>query len=93
VLNCFVATRSGFHVLGLEQDSEKSQPDVLVFKFFLKRNLFYLLRFINLTTIFAVRMEHLLTSKSFKGMVWKLSFNMEILCHLLVHQSMVNLFI
>jgi len=41
----------------------------------------------------AVRMEHLLTTKSFKGMVRKLSFNMEILCHLLVHQSMVNLFI
>lgn len=33
MLNYFVATRSGFHVLGLEQDSEKSQANVLVFKF------------------------------------------------------------
>ncbi len=29
MLNCFVAMRSGFHVLGLEQDSEKSQANVL----------------------------------------------------------------
>ncbi len=52
MLNCFVATRSGLHVLGLEQDSEKSQANVLFKKRLKKRNLFYLLRFINLTIIF-----------------------------------------
>jgi len=87
VLNCFVAMRSGFHVLGLEQDSEKSQANVLYILFVEIHKSHYNFSFA------AVRMEHLLTSKSFKGMVWKSSFNMEILCHLLVHQSMVNPFI
>ncbi len=75
---CVIVAKAGFLVLKLQRDFKKYPVNVLIFfgRIWKPRN--------NLSFPTAQR-EHLLTNKSFKGMVQKLSSNMEILCRLLVH--------
>ncbi len=75
---CVIVAKAGFLVLKLQWDFKKYPVNVLIFfgRIWKPRN--------NLSFPTAQR-EHLLTNKSFKGMVQKLSSNMEILCRLLVH--------
>jgi hypothetical protein len=82
---CVIVARVGFLVLKLQWDFKKYLVNVLNFfgRIWKPRN--------NLSFPTS-QMEHLLTTKSFKRMVQKLNSNMEILCHLLVHHNMVNLY-